>query len=66
MAGAFGYWRETGKFLSFRAPSVQSLIARPGLSTRYPAPGANPATSPDRVAAVASARGDVTRGTCAG
>jgi iron complex outermembrane receptor protein len=34
---------------SYRAPSLQDLIARPALSSRYAPPGANVATSPDRV-----------------
>jgi outer membrane receptor for ferrienterochelin and colicins len=33
---------------SYRSPSLQSLIARPSLNTRYPAPGANTPTQPDR------------------
>jgi outer membrane receptor for ferrienterochelin and colicins len=34
---------------SYRAPTLQSLIARPSLSARYPVPGPNLPTSPDRV-----------------
>lgn len=34
---------------SYRAPSLQDLIARPAISARYAPPGANVATSPDRV-----------------
>lgn len=34
---------------SYRAPSLQDLIARPALAARYAPPGANVATSPDRV-----------------
>ena len=34
---------------SYRAPPLQSLIARPTISPRYPAPGPNVPTSPDRV-----------------
>ena len=34
---------------SYRAPSLQNLIARPMLSTRFPAPGANVPAAPDRV-----------------
>jgi len=34
---------------SYRAPTLQSLIARPSLSARYPTPGPNIPTSPDRV-----------------
>ena len=33
MAGAFGYWRETGKFVSFRAPSV--VLATGGIGRSY-------------------------------
>jgi iron complex outermembrane receptor protein len=33
---------------SYRAPSLQSLVAVPRLSTLYPAPGPNTASSPDR------------------
>jgi iron complex outermembrane receptor protein len=33
---------------SYRAPSVSSLIARPGISQRYPVPGTNLPTYPDR------------------
>lgn len=33
---------------SYRAPTTQNLVARPGLNTLYPVPGPNPATSPDR------------------
>ena len=33
---------------SYRSPTLQSLIARPSLNTRYPAPGANTPTQPDR------------------
>ena len=33
---------------SYRAPTLQNLIAVPTLSTLYPAPGANTASSPDR------------------
>jgi len=33
---------------SYRSPSLQSLIARPSLNTRYPAPGGNTPTQPDR------------------
>lgn len=34
---------------SYRSPPLQSLIARPTISPRYPAPGPNVPTSPDRV-----------------
>jgi iron complex outermembrane receptor protein len=34
---------------SYRAPSLQDLIARPAISSRYAPPGANVATSPDRI-----------------
>lgn len=34
---------------SYRAPPLQSLIARPTISLRYPTPGPNVPTSPDRV-----------------
>ena len=34
---------------SYRAPTLQSLIARPSISQRYPVPGPNIPTSPDRV-----------------
>jgi len=34
---------------SYRAPTLQSLIARPSISMRYPVPGPNLPTSPDRV-----------------
>ncbi len=34
---------------SYRAPTLQSLIARPSISARYPVPGPNIPTSPDRV-----------------
>ena len=33
---------------SYRAPTLQNLIAVPSLSTLYPAPGPNTASSPDR------------------
>ncbi|MFT3818634.1 MAG: TonB-dependent receptor [Rubrivivax sp.] len=33
---------------SYKAPTLQNLVARPSLSSRYPAAGANTATSPDR------------------
>jgi succinate dehydrogenase / fumarate reductase flavoprotein subunit len=33
MAGAFGYWRETGKFVSFRAPSV--VLATGGIGKSF-------------------------------
>lgn len=33
---------------SYKAPTLQNLVARPILSSRYPAAGANTATSPDR------------------
>lgn len=33
---------------SYRSPTLQSLIARPSLNTRYPAPGANTPTQADR------------------
>lgn len=33
---------------SYRSPTLQSLIARPSLNTRYPAPGGNTPTQPDR------------------
>jgi len=33
---------------SYRAPTLQSLIARPSISARYPVPGPNIPTSPDR------------------
>lgn len=34
---------------SYRAPPLQSLIARPTISLRYPTPGPNVPTSPDRI-----------------
>ena len=34
---------------SYRAPSLQDLITRPALASRYAPPGPNVATSPDRV-----------------
>jgi iron complex outermembrane receptor protein len=34
---------------SYKAPTLRNLIARPSLSTRYPVPGPNEATSPDVV-----------------
>ena len=34
---------------SYKSPTLRNLIARPSLSTRYPAPGANIATSPDSI-----------------
>ncbi|MGZ8258955.1 MAG: TonB-dependent receptor plug domain-containing protein [Caldimonas sp.] len=33
---------------SYRAPSLASLIARPSVNTRYPVPGPNTPTQPDR------------------
>jgi iron complex outermembrane receptor protein len=33
---------------SYRAPTLQNLIGRPSLNTRYPAPGPNTPTQPDR------------------
>jgi outer membrane receptor for ferrienterochelin and colicins len=33
---------------SYRSPSLQNLIARPNINTRYPAPGPNTPTQPDR------------------
>jgi len=33
---------------SYRAPSLQNLVALPSLSTLYPAPGPNTASSPDK------------------
>ncbi|MFO1326235.1 MAG: TonB-dependent receptor [Rubrivivax sp.] len=33
---------------SYKSPTLQNLVARPVLSSRYPASGANSATSPDR------------------
>ncbi|MBL8317723.1 MAG: TonB-dependent receptor [Burkholderiaceae bacterium] len=33
---------------SYKAPSTQQLLGRPSLSQRYPVPGANTPTSPDR------------------
>ena len=33
---------------SYRSPSLQNLIARPSINTRYPAPGPNTPTQPDR------------------
>ena len=33
---------------SYRAPPLQSLIAKPGINTRYPIPGPNTPTQPDR------------------
>lgn len=32
---------------SYRSPTLQNLIARPRINTRYPAPGANTPTQPD-------------------
>jgi iron complex outermembrane receptor protein len=34
---------------SYRAPPLQSLIARPAISARYPVPGPNEPSAPDRV-----------------
>jgi outer membrane receptor for ferrienterochelin and colicins len=34
---------------SYRAPPLQSLIARPTISSRYPVPGPNQPSAPDRV-----------------
>jgi iron complex outermembrane receptor protein len=34
---------------SYKSPTLRNLIARPQLSSRYPVPGANEATSPDSV-----------------
>ncbi len=33
---------------SYRSPTLQNLIGRPSISTRYPAPGPNTPTQPDR------------------
>ena len=33
---------------SYRSPSLQNLIGRPNINTRYPAPGPNTPTQPDR------------------
>ena len=33
---------------SYRSPSLQNLIARPSINTRYPVPGENTETQPDR------------------
>ena len=33
---------------SYRSPTLSNLIARPNINTRYPAPGPNTATQPDR------------------
>jgi len=33
---------------SYRSPTLGNLIARPGINTRYPAPGPNTPTQPDR------------------
>ena len=33
---------------SYRSPTLQNLLGRPSLSTRYPVPGENTPTSPDR------------------
>lgn len=33
---------------SYRSPALRDLIARPSISTRFPVPGANSPTSPDR------------------
>ncbi len=33
---------------SYRSPTLQNLVGRPSLSTRYPVPGENTPTSPDR------------------
>jgi iron complex outermembrane receptor protein len=33
---------------SYRSPTLQNLIGRPSLNTRYPAPGPNTPTQPDR------------------
>ena len=33
---------------SYRAPTLQNLIGRPAVNSRYPAPGANTPTQPDR------------------
>ena len=33
---------------SYRSPTLQNLIARPSINTRYPAPGPNTPTQPDR------------------
>lgn len=34
---------------SYKSPTLRNLVARPSLSTRYPVPGANTATSPDSI-----------------
>jgi len=46
--GARNQWR-LGLTRSYRSPSLQNLLARPALSTRFPVPGANLPTAPDRV-----------------
>ncbi len=33
---------------SYRSPTLQNLIGRPSINTRYPAPGSNTPTQPDR------------------
>jgi len=40
-------WR-LGLTRSYRSPSLQSLLARPSLSARFPVPGPNLPTAPDR------------------
>jgi outer membrane receptor for ferrienterochelin and colicins len=46
--GAKNQWR-LGLTRSYRSPSLQSLLARPALSTRFPVSGPNLPTAPDRV-----------------
>ncbi len=46
--GANDQWR-LGLTRSYRSPSLQNLLARPALSTRFPVPGPNQPTAPDRV-----------------
>jgi outer membrane receptor for ferrienterochelin and colicins len=45
--GARDQWR-LGLTRSYRSPSLQSLLARPALSTRFPVSGPNLPTAPDR------------------
>jgi outer membrane receptor for ferrienterochelin and colicins len=46
--GTSDQWR-LGLTRSYRSPSLQNLLARPSLSTRFPVPGPNLPTAPDRV-----------------
>jgi outer membrane receptor for ferrienterochelin and colicins len=46
--GASNQWR-LGLTRSYRSPSLQTLLARPALSSRFPVSGPNLPTAPDRV-----------------